>query len=236
MDLAKIRKKAKKGEAGSKETLRKEKEALKPEALLEEIFPSEKSVSRKKKERVSEAPPDKTEENIVPEIEVPAKIEAPPLPTEDAVQKEKERLMEKLLVFKVGRNKYAIPIGELSQIIDDRELTPVPYVPPFLKGIFSLRGHIVGVLDVAERLCLPLLENSSAKKIIVLEKGGDLFGLRVENIEHVVEVDIASLEAPPDSFDALEQEFVLGVFHYKKKTVAFLNLELFLDFNVAGAH
>jgi len=152
----------------------------------------------------------------------------------EALQKNKDGKLEKLLVFKVGRNRYAIPIDDLSQIIEDRILTPLPHVPSFLKGIFALRGHIVGVLDVSERLDLPPLSESVSKKIVVLEKGGDLFGLRVENIEHVVEVDISSLEAPPESFDAAQQEFVMGVFHYKKKTVAFLNIQMFLEFNVAG--
>ena len=233
MDLAKIRKKAKKREAETKEILKERERPSEPEKLVEEAL-ADTAVSRKKKEKPPESPVALAEEKFSQAIEIPAKIEAPPQPVEDSTQRDKDRRIEKLLVFKVGRNKYAIPIGDLSQIIEDRTLTPIPYVPPFLKGIFSLRGHIVGVLDVAERLCLPMLEDSTTKKIIVVEKSGDLFGLRVENIEHVVDVDISSLEAPPESFDTLEQEFVLGVFHYKNKTVAFLNLELFLDFNVAG--
>jgi purine-binding chemotaxis protein CheW len=235
VDLAKIRKKAKKKEATVREASSKKTEeagagnmAVETEAVV--AAPAGKKTTPVDKPPVQETPP----ETPPREIEIQTNVEAPPQVQNDIPQKDGEKKLEKLLVFKVGRNRYAIPIGDLSQIIDDRILTPLPHVPDFLKGIFSLRGHIVGVIDVSERLFLQPLPDSIQKKIIVLEKSGDLFGLRVENIEHVVEVDISTLEAPPDSFDLIEQEFVVGVFHYKKKTVAFLNLEQFLDFGVAG--
>ena len=241
MDLAKIRKKAKKKEPSAPESVRRtrtEKEAV--------VEPGEKpAVTAPAKEPVTERMEHAPESQSVqaseaalpldstPSIEIPVRIETPSQPDSE-VQKGRERTLEKLLVFRVGRNRYAIPIDDLSQIIDDRVLTPLPHVPAFLKGIFSLRGHIVGVLDVSERLKLPPLPESVLKKIVVIEKGSDLFGLRVENIEHVVEVDLSSLEAPPESFDAAQQEFVMGVFHFRKKTVAFLNIHQFLEFDIAG--
>ena len=240
MDLAKIRKKAKKKEPSAPESFRrtrKDKEAV--------VAADNPSIAPPEKEPVPERGKDTPEARSVqapeaappldsaPSIEIPVRIETPSQPDAE-VQKGRERTLEKLLVFRVGRNRYAIPIDDLSQIIDDRVLTPLPHVPAFLKGIFSLRGHIVGVLDVSERLKLPPLPESVLKKIVVIEKGSDLFGLRVENIEHVVEVDLFSLEAPPESFDAAQQEFVMGVFHFRKKTVAFLNIQQFLEFDVAG--
>lgn len=243
MDLAKIRKKAKKREHEAREPVKRTgraKDAPQPEAVPPVVaedhaapvtdaplpVPVQTPAAVREEPQPSPAP--------APSVEIPAKIEFPPQADPEVQQASRDRKLEKLLVFKVGRNRYAIPIEDLSQIIDDRVLTPLPHVPSFLKGIFALRGHIVGVLDVSERLDLPPLPDSAMKKIVVLEKGGDLFGLRVENIEHVVEVDISTLEAPPESFDAAQQEFVMGVFHYKNKTVAFLNLPMFLDFDVAG--
>lgn len=240
MDLAKIRKKAKKKEPSAPESVRKPRKdkdpaagAAKPAVEAPETEPVLEQRSYSPESGPVEYPGVPAPEDPSPTIEVPVRIETPSQPDPE-VQKGREKKLEKLLVFRVGRNRYAIPIDDLSQIIDDRVLTPLPHVPSFLKGIFSLRGHIVGVLDVSERLKLPPLPESILKKIVVIEKGSDLFGLRVENIEHVVEVDLTSLEAPPESFDAAQQEFVMGVFHFRKKTVAFLNIQQFLEFDVAG--
>ncbi|NMB99133.1 MAG: hypothetical protein GYA35_02510, partial [Thermoanaerobaculaceae bacterium] len=234
MDLAKIRKKAKKGahKSVSDEKIEKQEELNpKKEDKIEPVLtdkkqtPSETAEKKKSKtadEKLNEVVKEALKQAVVPietqDLEIPL-----PSTEETEAKKQKEKKIEKLLIFKVGRNRYAIPIGELSQIIEDRGLTPIPFVPPFLKGIFSLRGRIVGVIDVLERMKLQKREDSLTRKIVVLEKEGDLFGLRVDGIDHVVEVDILSLEPPPEGFDVALQEFVVGVFHYRKKTVALLN-------------
>lgn len=241
VDLAKIRKKAKKEKKSSfNDKIEKKEEIVLPStevtkpaiekknADLKEASETakEKNASEKLNEVIKDVLKQPAVSIEVPDLQVPA----PATIDETATKKQKEQKLEKLLIFKVGRNRYAIPIGELSQIIENRDLTPIPFVPPFLKGIFSLRGRIVGVIDVLERMKLPKKEDSLVSKIIVLEKEGDLFGLRVDGIDHVVDVDILSLEPPPEGFDAALQEFVVGVFHYKQKTVALLNLDSFLKF------
>jgi purine-binding chemotaxis protein CheW len=241
VDLAKIRKKAKKDarksvsnqkiqeieELNSKSDTKTEPVVLEQKQTLKE--PTEKMKSKSADEKLNEVVKEALKQAVVP-IETQDLEVSIPSTEETAAKKQKEKKIEKLLIFKVGRNRYAIPIGELSQIIEDRGLTPIPFVPPFLKGIFSLRGRIVGVIDVLERMKLQKREDSLARKIVVLEKEGDLFGLRVDGIDHVVEVDILSLEPPPEGFDVALQEFVVGVFHYRKKTVALLNLDAFLKF------
>lgn len=236
MDLAKIRKKAKKSieKKVIKENEDKQKDKIESVFSKEEILKT--PVEKKQKEK-----PLKNDEKIEKilkeaikqasvEIEVPSLAPSPVPLEETSGKKQKEKKFEKLLIFKVGNNRYAIPIGELSQIIEDRSLTIIPFVPSFLKGIFSLRGRIVGVIDVLERMGLRAKEMSLTRKIIVLEKEGDLFGLRVDGIDHVVEVDILSLEPPPEGFDSSLQEYVVGVFHFRNKTIALLNLDSFLNF------
>lgn len=220
MDLAKIRKKAKqKIVKDKKEVAQKEKE--------------EKSVEENHPEGLQEKVKEKAEEkNVKDEV----KIETPPNVEEKINEKKeetsKEQRIEKLLIFTVGKNRYAIPIDLLSQIIDDRELTIVPFLPNFLKGVFSLRGRIVGVIDVGERLNVQPSPLYTLKKIVVLEDRGDLFGLRVDSIDHVVEINLNLLEMIEEGVGENSQEFVIGVFHYKNKTVALLNLKKFLEFEI----
>ncbi len=138
---------------------------------------------------------------------------------------------ERLLVFDLDGEKYAIPIHEIAQIIHMPRATPVPNAPPFLKGIFSLRGRIVSIIDVAKRLGLdhPPPEDP---KVVVLDMGADHFGLLVDRIDLVVEVNLGALEPVPEGFKPILQEFVEGVFHHKGRAVGFLNLPMFLAFDV----
>ena len=154
------------------------------------------------------------------------------LPAIGAEPEESDGEDEKMIICLVGKERYAIPIMDVSMIIDYKPPTRIPRVPDFLVGIISLRGRIVTVLDARSRLGIsgtPVLDEA---KIIVIEKGNDCFGIRVEGIDHVVEVNRNSFEEPPEGINRFAQDFVDGVFYYRKRAVASLNLDLFLIFEV----
>ncbi len=136
---------------------------------------------------------------------------------------------ERLLIFSLGKEKYAIPIHEIALIIEEPLITPVPNAPAYLRGIISLRGKVVSVLDVAARLQTSRNTSADGRKIIVLDMGADHFGLLVDAIDQLVAVDLQSLEPPPEGFKPVAQDFVAGVFHHTGQAIAFLNLPLFLD-------
>ncbi|MGC8762449.1 MAG: chemotaxis protein CheW [Acidobacteriota bacterium] len=137
---------------------------------------------------------------------------------------------EKLLVFLLARERYAIPIHDIALIIEERPLTPVPNAPGFFVGILTLRGKIVNVIDVAARLGIRRAARQEGRKIVILDMGADHFGLLVDGIEPLAEVDLQTLEPPPEGFRPVGQEFVEGVFYRGGRAVAFLNLPLFLAF------
>ena len=54
-------------------------------------------------------------------------------------------------IFRTGREHYCVSVLEVEEVVECPELSRVPLAPPFLLGIFSLRGVIVPVLDIAYR-------------------------------------------------------------------------------------
>ncbi|MGC8723289.1 MAG: chemotaxis protein CheW [Acidobacteriota bacterium] len=139
---------------------------------------------------------------------------------------------ERLLIFSIETEKYAIPIHEISLIIEPPHITPIPNCPDYLLGIVSLRGKVVSIIDVASRLSLQRLTAPTAPKIVILDMGTDQFGLYVDGIDQLVEVALTSLETPPEGFTQKAQDFVEGVFHHKDRAVAYLNLPAFLSFRL----
>lgn len=164
----------------------------------------------------------------------PAEIPEPPelTPSPPETPERTPKVRERVLIFSVGREHYAMPIQDISLIIETRPATPVPSVPPFVVGIISLRGRIVTILDARKRLSLGEGTAPESAKVVVLDRGTDQFGILVDNIIHVLEVDRAAMEPPPEGFMHGEREFVNGVFYHKGTAVASLDLERFLDFQV----
>src|SRR5580693_8674033 len=52
-------------------------------------------------------------------------------------------------VFRAGRERFCLPVLEVEEVVDWPLVTRVPLGPPFLMGIFNLRGSIIPVVDIA---------------------------------------------------------------------------------------
>lgn len=246
MDLAKIRKKAKKKPGRDKKSGAATKVRSRETTSSPKEKPAPKKTNGKKIQAaaIQHEVPDQTPYEPLPvNVEVlgaTRQVEKMGEPEGDPVgEKQTEEFLketgdgagsEKLLIFNIGRQKYAIPIHDVALVINERVVTPVPNAPPFLKGILSLRGKIVSVIDVAARLGLETGKEAGKRKIIILDLGSDRFGLLVDTIEHLAGVDIQVLEAPPESFTEVSRDFVEGVFHHSGHAVAFMNLPMFLNF------
>src|SRR5215472_10153005 len=52
-------------------------------------------------------------------------------------------------VFRAGRERFCLPVLEVDEVVDWPLMTRVPLAPPFLMGVFNLRGTIIPVVDIA---------------------------------------------------------------------------------------
>ena len=53
------------------------------------------------------------------------------------------------LVFRAGGERYCLSALEVEEVVEWHDLTPIPLVPPYVMGIFNLRGAIIPALDIA---------------------------------------------------------------------------------------
>jgi purine-binding chemotaxis protein CheW len=52
-------------------------------------------------------------------------------------------------VFRSGRERFCLPVLDVEEVLDWPLLTKVPLAPPYLLGIFNLRGVIIPLIDIA---------------------------------------------------------------------------------------
>jgi chemotaxis signal transduction protein len=52
-------------------------------------------------------------------------------------------------VFRSGRERFSLTVLDIEEVVDWPRVTRVPLGPPFLMGVFNLRGSIVAVIDIA---------------------------------------------------------------------------------------
>lgn len=134
-----------------------------------------------------------------------------------------------ILCFRVADEIYGVDIMELKEIIKPRETTEVPHAPPFIAGVISLRGIIIPVFVLRERLGLSREGGGGKERIIVVKKGEGLCGILVDEVTQVVRIAADTVEHPPAVLDGIDREFVSGIGRHDGKIVIMLAMEKVLD-------
>jgi purine-binding chemotaxis protein CheW len=111
---------------------------------------------------------------------------------------EEASLLRELLTFTLDGDPYAIPVEWVREIVRLRAITPMPRVPPEIRGVISLRGEIVQVLDLCLRLGIPPRKAVRTSRIIVLHGDhGTVTGLLVDSVREVLRIAEEAIQPPP---------------------------------------
>ncbi|UCE85072.1 MAG: purine-binding chemotaxis protein CheW [Deltaproteobacteria bacterium] len=133
-----------------------------------------------------------------------------------AERSDPELEIRELLVFRLEAERLAIPVERVREIVRMRPITRLPRVTGPVLGVVSLRGEIIQVIDLRQRLALPPAEPGRASRIVVLHgEDGRLAGVRVDEVTQVIRVGEAELRpaalaesAPIEARFACGREFV----------------------------
>ena len=102
-----------------------------------------------------------------------------------------------ILSFRLAGQEYAIDIMQVREIRGWSRATPLPHAPAYMRGVINLRGTVLPVIDLAERLGLAPLAAGDRAVVIVIEDKGQVTGLLVEAVSDILIVDAGDLQAPP---------------------------------------
>ncbi len=113
-----------------------------------------------------------------------------------------ETTSQQLVVFSLGSEEYALPIGSVHEIIRFTEPRSVASDAAWIRGVIGLRGKIIPIFDLASRL---QLDGSEPGKIVIVESSTGQVGVMVDEVEEVLTVSTAQLEdVPTASSEAIE--------------------------------
>ena len=115
-----------------------------------------------------------------------------------------DSISQQLVVFSLGSEEYALPIGSVHEIIRYTEPRTVASDADWIRGVIGLRGKIIPIFDLAARMELAKL-GSEPGKIVIVESGTGHVGVMVDEVEEVLTVTSEQLEdVPSAASDAIE--------------------------------
>lgn len=103
-----------------------------------------------------------------------------------------------LITFEIDAKMLAVDIMAVREIRAWSPTTPIPNAPPFVRGVVNLRGLVLPVIDLSERLGWGRVEPSERNVIIVVEIAGQMTGLIVGSVNDIVTVEQEAIQPPPN--------------------------------------
>lgn len=116
----------------------------------------------------------------------------------------------KIVTFSLGSQTFGIDMRSLIEIREWEEPTPLPGVPPFIKGVTNLRGTVVPVVGLAERLGWTPSAIHSRSCILVVSINGKQAGFLVDEVEDIVLIKEDQIQPAPE-VDAGEPGVIAGL-------------------------
>jgi len=113
--------------------------------------------------------------------------------------------------FQVRDALCALDAASVQEVIRVGPVTPVNYASKEVVGIFNLRGRIVTIVDIGQRLGFAPAVPGPESRIFIIEDRGEFIGILVDRVDEVVEVEQGEWQAPPANVNGLQATYLKGV-------------------------
>jgi purine-binding chemotaxis protein CheW len=125
-------------------------------------------------------------------------------------------LAGKYMTFQLAQEVYGLEILSVRELIGLMEITRMPRVPEFIRGVINLRGKVIPVIDLRLKFGMQATAATEQTVIIVVQcqlAGRPLtMGVLVDLVLEVLNIEASQIEPPPDLGAAsVEGQFIRGV-------------------------
>lgn len=136
---------------------------------------------------------------------------------------------EQYIVIRLGDEKYGIDIQYVDNILRMQQITRVPKVAPYFRGVINLRGEVVPVMSVRVKMGLPEEEETKDTRIIILKSSNiEKIGIIVDEVREVVTLEETQVDKI--AYDSKEEKstFVTAVGKCDGDLISLLDLHTVL--------
>ncbi len=132
--------------------------------------------------------------------------------------------LNKYLTFALGDEDYGLEILTVREIMGLLEITSVPRMPEFVKGVINLRGKVIPVIDLRLKFGLDEIEATKETCIIVVDLTDMLMGIIVDRVSEVMDINDDMIEETPQFGVSVNTEFIKGIGKTKEKVIMILDI------------
>src|ERR1035437_6072123 len=139
----------------------------------------------------------------------------------DNIQASKQ---DRFITFSLGKEEYAIPLLSVKELLAVSEITPLPFTPSYFLGLMNLRGQVISIIDIRQKLGAKLQTASAENAIIICDLKTGQLGILVDSVNDVITPALNAVSEAPD-LHGKNTDCMSAVFRHQEKLILLLDLE-----------
>jgi purine-binding chemotaxis protein CheW len=143
-------------------------------------------------------------------------------PAEGEIEKEIQ-----LVGFMVGDEEFAVPILSIQEIIKPIEYTRVPKTPPYVLGVFNLRGSVIPLIDLRMKFGLSKSQENDETRYMVIKNNDEIAGFVIDRLTQATRIKESRIDPAPEALHD-EQNLIYGVGKKDDALISILNVDALL--------
>ncbi len=136
---------------------------------------------------------------------------------------------QQFVTFHLAGEEYGVGILSVQEIIGYKELTRVPKVAAFIKGVLNLRGAVVPVVDLRAKFGMPEVEYNKFTVILIVNVQERIVGMTVDAVSDVIAFKDEDIQPTPDFSSNVRTEFITGMGRMDEKFIILLDVDKILS-------
>ena len=139
---------------------------------------------------------------------------------EAAAYTQKNELGERmqLIIFKLGKEEYAMNIDQIKEVVITPRIAKVPQTAAYIKGVANIRGNVIAIMDLEERFSLIDTTRQNeveaiANYTLVVESDEFKVGILVKEVPNTLSIRTADIDSSSDiiRYSALDERCIKGI-------------------------
>ncbi len=136
---------------------------------------------------------------------------------------------EQFVTFSIGDDHYGVAIMAVREINDWTGARHLPNQPEYMRGVCSVRGEYIPIVDLRCRFGQGLTEPTPRHVFIVVQIGARQVGLLADSVSDIVSVERADIKPVPDASAAKARGFLCGLVNIDNAVVGLIDLDSILE-------
>ncbi|TGN19281.1 purine-binding chemotaxis protein CheW [Leptospira idonii] len=137
---------------------------------------------------------------------------------------EEDIIEDMFLIFSLDKYQYGIEIKFITEIVGLSEITEIPDMPSFVKGVINLRGKVISLIDTRLRFGMKEVSYDEKTCIIILHLEGQFLGLIVDTVREVIKILPDQTSASPQFGETEKNKLIQSIAKINNDIKMILNI------------